>query len=179
MSGLLYRKPRRHATFHRYNVILCNGELVVFHHSCRSRTGKETPTIYHEKHLSLSLRDCYIYSGLVTSSDLLYQSQTFDSNSPGRHALPRIFPDGYTSQDEDSMTCFVLWHGSRKTFFTKQDDEGNKVRRRVTPLGTTGKAIIFKARSRVERDTWVMSIAMEIERLNFGVGEDVHVTPSK
>jgi hypothetical protein len=77
------------------------------------------------------------------------------------------------------MTCFVLWHGSRKTFFTKQDDEGNKVRRRVTPLGTTGKAIIFKARSRVERDTWVMSIAMEIERLNFGVGEDVHVTPSK
>jgi len=77
------------------------------------------------------------------------------------------------------MTCFVLWHGARKTFFTKMDDAGNKVRRRVNPLGVTGRAIVFKARSRVERDTWVMSIAMEIERLNLGVAEDIEVIPPK
>jgi hypothetical protein len=181
MSGVLYRKPRRHATFGRYNVILCNGELIIFHHAHRNRTGKEVPTILHEKHLSLSLRDCYVYSGLVTAGDLLYQNRTFDSNSPGRSALPRIYADGYTSHDEDSMTCFVLWHGSRRSIFTKRDEEGNTVRRMVTPLGQGGNAVVFKARSRLERDAWVMGIAMEIERLNTYAGreEDVNVVAEK
>lgn len=186
MSGLLYRKPRRHATFRRYNVLLCNGELIIFHHSARSRTGSQLPTIHHDRHQSLSLRDCYVYSGLATSADLLHQNRTFDSNSnsnsPGRRALPRIFADGYTAQDEDSMTCFVLWHGARKSTLCPAaarpvDASGGRAPRRVSPLGTTGKAIVFKARSRVERDTWVMSIALEIERLNLGVAEDVEFVP--
>ncbi|KAI5779234.1 Pleckstrin homology domain-containing protein [Geopyxis carbonaria] len=179
MSGVLYRKPRRHSTFRRYNVILCHGELIVFHNSCRGSTGKEYPTVYQERHVSLSLTDCYIYSGLVTESDLLYQNQTFDSNSPGRHTLPRIYPDGYTSYDEDTMTCFVLWHGTRRSLFTTKDDEGKTIRHRVPQLGTKGRAIVFKARSRLERDTWVMSIAMEIDRLNSGLGEEIKVTPPK
>lgn len=183
MSGLLYRKPRRHATFRQHNVLLCNGELIIFQHSVRSRTGKQLPTIHHDRRQSLSVRDCYVYSGLVTSADLLHQNRTFDSNSnsnsPGCRALPRIFADGYTAQDEDSMTCFVLWHGANKrpglcpTATRPADANGGRAPRRVSPLGTTGKAIVFKARSRFERDTWVMSIAMEIERLNLGVAEDV------
>lgn len=180
LSGPLYRKPRRHATFRRYNVILCNGELLIFQHTTRGRTGKEVRTALQEKHITFPLRDCYIYSGLVTSSDLLYQNRTFDSNSPGRHALPRIFADGYTSHDEDSMTCFVLWHGSRRSVFTKRDEEGGKVATRlVPPLGHTGKTIVFKARSRLERDAWVMSITMEIERLNVGAPEEINVAVPK
>jgi len=37
--------------------------------------------------------------------------------------------------------------------------------RRVTALGAEGRSVVFKARSRAERDHWVMSIATEIERL--------------
>lgn len=180
MSGPLYRKPRRHATFRRYNVILCNGELLIFQHTLRGRTGKEVRTALQEKHLTFPLRDCYIYSGLITSSDLLYQNRTFDSNAPGRHALPRIYADGYMCHDEDSMTCFVLWRGARRSIFTKRDDEGTKLATRmVPPLGHTGKAIVFKARSRLERDTWVLNITMEIERLNVGVPEEINVAMPK
>ena len=176
MSGLLYRKPRRHSTFRRYNVVLCNGELLIFYDTSRGRTGKQVATTYYEKHLTVSLRDSYVYSGLVTAADLLYENQTFDANAPGRHALPRIYADGYTSHDEDSMTCFVVWHGTRRSLFAGVDKDGHKVHRKVTPLGSGGTAIVFKARSRLERDTWVMSIAMEIERLNLGVDEDVRIT---
>lgn len=181
MSGVLYRKPRRHATFRRYNVILCNGELLIFQNAHRARTGKEIPTVYQELHLSLLLRDCYVYSGLITGSDLLYQNQTFDSNTPGRHALPRIYPDGYTSQDEDTMTCFVLWYGSKSSVVCKRDEDRNIVgrRRTVSALGNTGRAIVFKARSRLERDNWVVSINTEIERLNEGVSEDIKIEPPK
>jgi len=74
------------------------------------------------------------------------------------------------------MTCFVVWHGMRRNTFKTKDDGGKTVRHRVTPLGRTGKAIVFKARSRLERDAWVMSIGMEIERLNATLPEDIRVT---
>ncbi|CUS09091.1 unnamed protein product [Tuber aestivum] len=176
MSGVLYRKPRRHSTFNRYNVVLCHGELLTFHNTYRKNSGAELPHIHQERHLSLSLRDCFVYSGLVTESELLYQNQTFDSNTPGRHALPRVYQDGMTSHDEDTMTCFVIWHGMRRNIFKTKDDEGKTVRYRVTALGETGKSIVFKARSRLERDAWVMSIGMEIERLNATAPEDIRVT---
>ncbi|PWW73126.1 hypothetical protein C7212DRAFT_347149 [Tuber magnatum] len=176
MSGVLYRKPRRHATFNRYNVVLCHGELLTFHNTYRKNSGAELPHIHQERHLSLSLRDCFVYSGLVTESELLYKNQTFDSNTPGRHALPRVYQDGMTSHDEDTMTCFVIWHGMRRNIFKTKDDEGKTVRHRVTALGQTGKSIVFKARSRLERDAWVMSIGMEIERLNATAPEDIRVT---
>lgn len=139
---------------------------MVFRHSHRDHAGKAVQTVYQERQLSISLQDCYIYSGLVTGSDLLYS---------GQHALPRIYPDGYTSQDEDTMTCFVVWHGTRRTKFTRTDDDGKVVKQNLAQLGKTGKANVFKARSRLERDQWVMSISMEIERLNTGAVEEIKV----
>ena len=158
-------------------MVLCHGELLVFHNTYRKRTGAEIPHTHHDRYLSMPLRDCYVYSGLVTENDLLYQNQTFDSNTPGRHALPRVYQDGMISHDEDTMTCFVIWHGMKRNLFTTKNDEGHTVRHRVTALGRTGKSVVFKARSRLERDAWVMSIGMEIERLNATSPEDISVTP--
>ena len=128
------------------------------------------PQIHHERESAIDLNDCYIYSGLVTENDLLYQNQTFDSNNPSRHALPRIYrEDGWTSSDEDTMTCFVVWQPRQKSFFRaiEQLEEGKhrKSLRRVSQLGVPGRSIVFKTRSRAERDHWVMNISMEIERL--------------
>jgi hypothetical protein len=65
----------------------------------------------------------------------------------------------------------------KRNFFKTKNDEGQAVRHRVTALGQTGKSVVFKARSRLERDAWVMSIGMEIERLNVTSPEDIRVTP--
>lgn len=56
------------------------------------------------------------------------------------------------------------------------NEDGRTVRHRVTQLGASGKSIVFKARSRLERDAWVMSIGMEIERLNINTSEEIRVT---
>jgi len=50
---------------------------------------------------------------------------------------------------------------------------------RLAKLGATGTPYMFKARSRLERDTWVMSIAMEIERLNVGISDEIKIVPPK
>ncbi|KAL8659450.1 MAG: hypothetical protein Q9226_000409 [Calogaya cf. arnoldii] len=161
MSGTLYRKPRKHTTFLQCGVILCHGQLLIFHGKLRGRTGKEIPHIQHERQTAIDLQNCYVYSGLVTEADLLYQNRTFDSNRPGHNALPRVYlEDGWTSTDEDTMTCFVIWQATRKSLFKSQQRL-----RYVSRLGVPGRSMVFKARSRAERDHWVMSVGMEIERL--------------
>ncbi|ORY11075.1 meiotically up-regulated gene 56 protein [Clohesyomyces aquaticus] len=176
MSGMLYRKPRIHAPFTRVSVILTSGTLLMFQDVLRSRTGKELPHIHHERLANLDLKDCYIYSGLLTESDLLYQNQTFDANKPGHHALPRIYlEDGWTSTDEDVMTTFVVWHGKSKSWFRAEEGAGGgekkakegkrRTLKRVTKLGSKGRSVVFRARSRAERDHWVLAIQNEIERM--------------
>ena len=163
MAGVLYRKASKHATFKRYYVIACHGKILIFHNGMRQRNGAETPHIHNHKRQEIALDDAYVYSGIITENELLYQNQTFDSNHPGRHAVPRVYEDGWMSSDEDAMTCFVVWHGSKKSFVKSSSQEGRL--KRVSALGRTGKSIVFKARSRQERDIWVMAIAVEIERL--------------
>ena len=67
------------------------------------------------------------------------------------------------------MTCFVIWHGMKKSFFKTNENSGEgKTTQRlkyVSRLGVPGRSIVFKTRSRAERDHWVMNIGMEIERL--------------
>ena len=75
------------------------------------------------------------------------------------------------------MTCFVLWHGLKKSFFRAQEEhEGGGTTQRlrqVSRLGVPGRSMVFKCRSRAERDHWVMSIGLEIDRLQHG--EDVRL----
>ncbi|KAI4732152.1 hypothetical protein E4T49_00152 [Aureobasidium sp. EXF-10728] len=183
-SGILFRKPRVHGTFSRCHVILCHGHLLVFKDTVRSTTGKKVSHIHHERIASIDLRDCYLYSGLITATDLLYQNRTFDNNRPGNSALPRMYlEDGWASADDDAMTTFVLWTGQHKGWFRAREEDGNEGQqksggtrnklKRVSQLGTTGRAIVFKARSRTERDHWVLGIETEIERLSRT--EDVRV----
>ncbi|KAF2861666.1 hypothetical protein K470DRAFT_214479 [Piedraia hortae CBS 480.64] len=152
LSGVLFRKPRRYATFTRCFVVLCQGQLILFRE--RQRVGV------------LDLKDCYLYSGALTENDVLYHNRTFDSNQPGRDALPRYYPeDGWRSTDEDSGLTFVVWRSMARAWVWG-DGKGEVSRlARVAKLGSKGRSVVFKARSRVERDRWVMGIQVEIERL--------------
>ncbi|OAG33855.1 hypothetical protein AYO21_12041 [Fonsecaea monophora] len=184
MSGSLYLKTRRRATFHRCQVILTGGRLLIFQSALRKRTGEQVRFIHQEKQQDVDLKDCYIYSGLIVDDDLLYQNRTFDANHPGLASLPRVYlEDGWTSADVDVMTCFVVWMNRRKGWFktattegtvSDADDEGQGSRtrgrtraklRRVGQLGVPGRGMVFKCRSRAERDHWVLNIASEIERV--------------
>lgn len=181
ISGDLYRKPRRHTTFHQCHAILTAGKLLIFRSTLRRRNGTEIPHIHQELEATIELEDCYIYSGLITENDLLYANQTFDSNNPGLHALPRVYldSDAFTSRDEDTAITFVVWQPLSKSYFRAQEigEQGKAKRslRHVSTLGKHGRTIVFKARSRVEKDRWVMSISSEIDRLQEEKHEDIRL----
>lgn len=175
ISGLLYRKPRRRSTFQRCGVILAGGKLLIYQAAVRKRTGAQIKHVHVEKQEVVDLKDCYVYSGLLVEDELLYQNKTFDANHPGLASLPRVYlNDGWTSSDVDVMTCFVIWRNTKKGWFRTSEQKevdvkgevGTRARlRRVAQLGVTGRGMVFKCRSRAERDHWVLSVGAEIERI--------------
>ena len=181
LSGTLFRRPRYHGAFDRNLVILSHGKLLLFRDTLRGHDGSVRRQIHHERIGGLDLRDCYVYSGLIVANDLLYTSgaSEVDRAHPGRHALPRMYSeDGWSSTDEDTMTCFVVWHGRRSSWFqglgAEEPGNGRRRYKKVKSLGKEGQSVVFKARSRAERDRWVLAVSMEIERLVQGSsGENV------
>lgn len=185
MSGQLYRKPRRHATFKRCNVILSGGKLLIFRSSLRSRNGVEMAHIHQELETSIDLSDCYIYSGLLTDNDLLYANQTFDNSNPGHQSLPRAYlsPDVFTTCDDDMAITFVIWQPLRKNYF-RAKEYGKRGRtkqtlKHVSTLGVHGRTVVFKTKSRVEKDQWVLSIASEIDRIQEEEREDIRIVSAE
>jgi hypothetical protein len=57
----------------------------------------------------------------------------------------------------------------------KEDGGARQKLRQVSRLGTPGRSIVFKCRSRAERDHWVMSVGMEIDRLQQLQDEEVRL----
>ncbi|PNS21055.1 hypothetical protein CAC42_3392 [Sphaceloma murrayae] len=186
VAGQLYRKKRVHATFEKIFVILCRGKLLMFRDTERRLSGKKVEHIYHERVGTVALEGCYLYSGLMTENDLRRETRTFDANMPGNSALPRMWlGEEWSSTDEDAMTAFVLWEGGKGGWFWSREGKGNDessrsrdaegekgkdggVRgrlKRVSRLGKKGRSMVFKCRSRAERDHWVLAIAAEIERV--------------
>lgn len=192
LSGFLYRKARRHGTFQRCGVILAGGKMLIYQSTLRKTSGQQVAHIHQEKQQVIDLQGCYVYSGLIVEDDLLYQNRTFDANHIGTMAsLPRVWTeDGWTSTDVDVMCCFVVWMNTRKGWFRTagnmlgqgqgqtqtqsqaeaSESEGAKGQKRakikrVRQLGVPGKGMVFKCRSRAERDLWVLNLGIEIERL--------------
>jgi hypothetical protein len=178
-SGPLYLKPRLHGTFTLHHCILIPGALLLFQENVRSTSGKIIPHIHHNRVQRIDLKDAYMYTGLLTENDLLYRYQHVNPEAPGQHALPRIWTtDGWDSFDEDVMSCFALWRPGGKSWFRapgttskkKEGISGEERKRarlmRVSALGKKGNRMVFRARSRAERDLWVVSLATEIERVN-------------
>lgn len=145
MSGTLFRKPRMHASFSRVQVVLSHGHLMVFQDAVRTRSGKLLKHIHHERVTAIELADCYIYSGLITAGDMLYSAADgYEKARPGvQGGLPRMYiGDGWSSTDEDTMTCFVLWHGKRKGWFRSEaanKGEGAGKTGKIKRLGQLGK----------------------------------------
>jgi hypothetical protein len=73
------------------------------------------------------------------------------------------------------MRCaFVVWHGQRKFTF-KQQNASKGEEHSVASVGLPGNIAVFMARSRPERDMWVMALGHEVNRHASTVGEKLNI----
>ena len=186
MSGFLYQKSRKHSNFHKFYVVLCPGYLVlftIFKRSVKKGTWKKTPVFEH--YLTIPIADCYIYSGNATSLDLLERPLDNDPQFPTRHSLPRLYPNGWKSNDDELVCCFTLWIGKKRNIKGKErasskyfadnksgrnikgsTEENPGLAKMIQKLGFTGKSIVFKATCRQERENWTYKLLAEIDRFS-------------
>ncbi|GMM34154.1 Spo71 protein [Saccharomycopsis crataegensis] len=174
-SGELYQKPRKHANFEKYYVVLAPGYLLIFKMFSRHKVSN---VIYsnatYEHYMSIPLSSCYLYTGGSTASDLLHRDRNFDIMNPGHHALPKVYLDGWKCCEDETARCFTIWIGSKK-LISKGKNQGSKIGRKtawVNRLGREGRSMVFMARSRQQRDLWALNILNEIGRFDLGRGEE-------
>ncbi|QLQ82444.1 hypothetical protein HG537_0H02060 [Torulaspora globosa] len=177
-KGFLYQKPRKHSTFTKYFVVLVPGFLVLYKPFERTITGFSRKVVNYKHYLTLSMADCYLYSGATSKIDLLNRRDKIQELASQSKSLPRAYPDGWRSLEDESARCFTLWFGKKRAMLATPrkvgSEKGNhqkiesnpSVFRMVTRLGVSGKSMVFMARSRQERNLWVLSISSEVERLN-------------
>lgn len=172
MRGILYQKATKHSSFRRYYVILCHGHLILYSVYYRSPTGDAKHRADHRRYQSIALDNCYVYSGPITLGDLLVgRERWFDRTNPGSHAIPRVYPDGWKSAEDESYRCFVLWFGKKRPVTNKKE----KTVRLINRLGVQGTSMVFLARSRQERDLWVLALNYEIERVVESATQDINI----
>lgn len=161
--GYLYQKHKKHSNFSQYYVMLCPGYMLMFSLYKRSKTSgtwKKTP--YFEHYLTIPLSECYIYSGNATALDLVHKSH---GATPGHDKLSRLYADGWKSSEEETQRCFTIWFGKKRKLRHEMGLANNPgLAHMVRKLGITGKSMVFLARSRQEREAWVLQTLTEINR---------------
>lgn len=168
LQGVLFQKPNKYASFQKYFVILTQTEMLLFTYEQKYRTGSAArgAVVNYAKAQTISLEDCYIYSGALTNLDLLNRDRWFDSEHPGHHALPRVYEDGWKSAEDEALRCFVLWFGKKRP--TRAHKGNNKIKSEVYKvtdrLGVRGTSMVFMTRSRQERELWVTTINVLLSR---------------
>ena len=100
MYGTLYAKFRRRQTFLKFMAVLTSGTLIIYEHTARSARGIQQPRIHHKRMQGLDLRHCYVYSGPIVDSELMYKATALGPHS-GYRVLPKVYRDAWSSVDDD------------------------------------------------------------------------------
>lgn len=162
--GYLFLKHRKHGNFVQYFVVLCPGYVNIYSLFQRSKlTQKWKRTPYFEHYMTVPLSECYIHSGALTEHDLIDRR---DTKAPGENQLPRLYNDGWRSSEEDTKRCFVFRFAHQDA--VKGAPMGSKNPGRLhtwRKLGFSGKRLVFLARSRLEKESWVLRLIIEMNRV--------------
>lgn len=207
MQGILFQKSKKHASFRQYHVVLCNGQLILYNLFDRTPSGKVKASANHTWYqtIDLSKSSCYVYSGPITEGDLLQgRDKSFDAQNPGSHFIPRVYADGWKSNEDEGYRCFVLWFGKKRplaastttttttttaakipitntnTNDTETEADTNTSSsfssvKLVNRLGVQGVTMVFMTRSRQDRDLWVLALNHEIERVAEDSTQDITI----
>ncbi|KAG5361593.1 Meiotically up-regulated gene 56 protein [Yarrowia sp. C11] len=159
MKGMLFHKTRSHSTFKLYYAILCHGHLILYNVYRRTLGGIPVDKVDYERFRDIPLKEAYVYSGNIAESDILTRDEMSDLCSD--KVVPRIYKDGWKSAESETLRCVILWFPRKKAVTTKSSTKLRTVNR----LGVSGHRYIFVARSRQEKEQWVMALSHEIEKL--------------
>lgn len=152
-SGFVYMKGHKFSSFRHYLAILTVDAHILFYQRSdarrlrRSKQGIVSSSPFWELADTFELAHGYVFTGLTTSDILMDRDRNFDSQNPGVRSLPRVYADGWRSEDTELDRCFVLISKRKPSMFKTNDH----IR-------------VLLARSQLERNAWVRTIRQVMSR---------------
>ncbi|KAF5338894.1 hypothetical protein D9611_008762 [Ephemerocybe angulata] len=110
----------------------------------------------------INLLDAYVISGYFAAMNL--PSGQFKANAP---SAPRRYLDGLETDDRDEDMLFMLWYRPHPpaTDAAKAPTIAATPSKSVPRLSAKHKMLVFRTRSRIERDAWCWALTTEIEKI--------------
>ncbi|OCF45974.1 hypothetical protein I317_00062 [Kwoniella heveanensis CBS 569] len=156
ISGRLYMRKERYDKFRLKYLVLTGGSLVSF------KIKKKNA--FHVRKKRYPLFGAYVYSGMLALDELPAMS----SNDAFAYQT-RVYQDGLRSADGVEDTTFCVRLGTHPSRWGKKTTQPWEMEEEAEflPPGLSKKPpglLIFRARSKLERDRWVWAINAEMER---------------
>ncbi|KAG6877753.1 hypothetical protein C0993_004256 [Termitomyces sp. T159_Od127] len=122
---------------------------------------KPNSSLHHTMHRKTSLSDAYVCSGYLAAI-ALPKGQYQANVSPD----PRRYQDGLETADPEEEMLFMLWYYPQRPRLEQLNpDEPSTSSKTLPALSEKRKLLVFRTRSRLERDAWCWALNCEIEKL--------------
>ena len=144
-------------------LVLVSGHLVQYQ-------IKPTMSLHYHKRKPINLIDAYVCSGYFAAQTL--PSGQFKPDTP---TVARRYADGLEADDPEEDTLFMLWY--RPHPVGAGDETGSSPAAQIhsakgpsrsaviPPLSAKRSVVLFRTRSKLERDAWCWALNTEIEKL--------------
>ncbi|KAL0960649.1 hypothetical protein HGRIS_005678 [Hohenbuehelia grisea] len=151
-GGKLYMRRGLRGDFKHVQLFLVSGHLVPF------RIKRRAPL--RPAMRKINLADAYVCSGYFAA--LCLPKGQFHPNA----SVPRRYQDGLEADDQEEDTLFVVWFHPQPPPPVKEGDHQTiAVSETIPALSARRKLVVFKTRSKLERNTWCWALNGEIERI--------------
>lgn len=141
-------------------MFLSSGHLVQYHVTPKS-------SLYQRRPKTINLLDAYICSGYFAALTL-----PDGQYSPSAPTAPRRYQDGLEADDLEEDMLFMVWYRPQASVAAAKDSLGGESgvanQASVPALSAKRKLMIFRTRSKLERDAWCWALNCEIEKITRG-----------
>ena len=117
-------------------------------------------TLHHRRDRLINLLDASVISGYLAAQYL--PEGEYDPDAP---RVARRYADGLETDDGAEDTLFMLWYRTTSSGGDEIERIHQAASESAPPLKMKRKLAIFRTRSKLERDTWVWAINVEIEKV--------------
>jgi Pleckstrin homology domain len=136
-------------------LFLVSGQLVPYHITPKT-------TLHRKQFKVINLLDAYVCSGYFAA-----QTLPKGQYSPNAPATPRRYQDGLETDDPEEDTLFTVWYRPHAPVVDVAVGRptANIALSRVPSLASKRKLVVFRTRSKLERDAWCWALNCEIDKM--------------
>ncbi|KAF5382546.1 hypothetical protein D9615_002957 [Tricholomella constricta] len=155
-GGKVYVRKGLYGQYKLVQLFLAAGHLTQF------RIIPKT-SLHASMRMRTNLVDAYVCSGYLAAMALPKGQYHANAN-----ADPRRYQDGLETDDPEEDMLFMVWYRPQGTMMEQPDetDEPHTASPKSVPaLSAKRKLLVFRTRSKLERDAWCWALNCEIEKL--------------